>query len=312
MGSAAEFDEPFGVTVDTSNNVYVADFKNCTIRKITSAGVVTTIAGFPRTLGTNDGVGGAARFDFPAAITVDSAGNLYVADSANFTIRKLTPVGTNWVVSTIAGKARFAGYADGTNSDARFLDPDGIAVDVGGNLYVADGENHTLQKVAPVGTNWVVTTLTSSFSSPAGVTVDPATNIYVADLAGDVIVKVSFTGTSWVTTNIAGLFQSSGSTDGTGSAARFFEPNGIAIDTSGAIYVSDSENSTLRKLSPVGASWQVTTLAGSVGGQGAGRMARERTRSLICPAAWRWMPRGIFMWRIPATTPSGYARQRAW
>jgi NHL repeat len=117
---------------------------------------ISTLAGEPFLAGTNDGTGSAARFDDPVGAAVDGAGNLYVGDSANDIIRRVTPAG---VVTTIAGKARISGTNDGTGSAARFNDPFGVAVDGATNLYVADRNNHTIRKLAPIGTNWMVTTL---------------------------------------------------------------------------------------------------------------------------------------------------------
>jgi predicted nucleotidyltransferase len=124
------------VAVDPSGNTYVTDAGNHTIRKITAAGVVTTIAGLAGTSGSADGTGAAARFFLPRGIATDSAGTLYVTDSYNRTIRKVTPAG---VVTTLAGLAGNPGVSDGAGPLARFSSPSGIAVDTAGNLYVADG-----------------------------------------------------------------------------------------------------------------------------------------------------------------------------
>ena len=158
-GSNARFNDPSGVAVDSAGNVYVADSYNDTIRKVTPADVVTTLAGLAGNAGSADGTGSAARFDDPTGVAVDSAGNVYVADDCNSTIRKVTPVGASWEVTTLAGLAGSSGSADGTNSAARFNDPYCVAVDTNGNVYVADYANDTIRKVTPVGTNWVVTTL---------------------------------------------------------------------------------------------------------------------------------------------------------
>ena len=116
-GSAARFYYPRGVAVDSAGNVYVADTGNHTIRKVTPAGVVTTLAGLAGSSGSADGTGSAARFNYPPGVAVDSAGNVYVADTGNHTIRKVTPAG---VVTTLAGLAGSSGSADGTGSAARF------------------------------------------------------------------------------------------------------------------------------------------------------------------------------------------------
>src|SRR5881275_1428763 len=143
-GSQAIFDYPYATAVDGAGNVYVADTYNYTVRKITPAGVVTTLAGTPGVHGSADGTGSAAQFWQPWGIAVDSAGIAYVADQANSTIRKITPAG---VVTTIAGAAGMFGSADGSGSAARFNAPDGIAVDSSGNLYVADTLNSTIRKI---------------------------------------------------------------------------------------------------------------------------------------------------------------------
>jgi streptogramin lyase len=132
----------------TSGNVYVADTFNHTIWKVTPGGVVTTLAGLAGSYGIADGTGSAARFYNPFGVAVDSAGNVYVADSRNHTIRKVTPGG---VVTTLAGLAGSSGSTDGTGSAARFYSPYGVAVDSAGNAYVADTSNHTIRKVTPGG-----------------------------------------------------------------------------------------------------------------------------------------------------------------
>src|SRR5438309_510909 len=143
-GNAASFNGPFGVSVGSAGNVYVADTSNSTIRKITPAGVVSTLAGTAGGRGSDDGTGSVARFNFPAGVTVDSSGNVYVADSSNNTIRKITPAG---VVTTLAGLAPPGARdsADGVGSAARFNDPIGVTVDSAGKVYVADTGNNTIR-----------------------------------------------------------------------------------------------------------------------------------------------------------------------
>ena len=286
-GSTARFNNPSGAAVDTNGNVYVADTINGSIRKVTPAGIVTTIAGSTGSSGSTDGTNNAARFTNPTGIAIDNAGNLYVADYDGETIRKITPVGTNWVVTTIAGSANSYGYTDGTNSAARFHYPTGVAVDTNGNVYVADGYNYTIRKIKPVGTNWVVTTIAGSVGTsgsndgtntaaqfnflsgtPACLAVDRAGNVYVGDNFNDIIRKLTPVGTNWVVTTIAGLAGYSASADGTNSSARFRVPSGVAVDASGNIYVADTDNNTIRKMTPAGTNWVVTTLAGIVGNAG--------------------------------------------
>jgi sugar lactone lactonase YvrE len=270
-GSAAQFFEPYGVAVDSTGNVYVADIGNDTIRKISPGGVVTTLAGTAGAPGSADGTGSAARFDSPIGVAVDSTGNVYVADNYDDTIRKITPGG---VVTTLAGTAGTQGSADGTGSAARFYAPSGVAVDSTGNVYVADTSNDTIREITPGG---VVTTLAGTayepgsadgtgsaarFNGPFGVAVDSTGNVYVADTGNDTIRKITPAG---VVTTLAGTAYEPGSADGTGSAARFNGPFGVAVDSTGNVYVADTLNDTIRKITPGGV---VTTLAGTAGAQG--------------------------------------------
>src|SRR5207237_381812 len=142
----ARFYYPEGVATDSSGNVYVADAYNNTIRKITPAGVVTTLAGLAGSTGSADGTGSAARFSAPWGVATDSSGNVYVADTYNHTIRKITPAG---VVTTLAGLARTLGRHDGPPISARFYYPEGVATDSSGNVYVADQGNSTIRKITP-------------------------------------------------------------------------------------------------------------------------------------------------------------------
>ena len=278
-GNAARFYNPEGVAVDASGNIYVVDNQNCTIRKVSPAGVVSTFAGAAGVPGSADGTGAGASFRFPVGIAVDSAGTLFVGDSGNGTIRKITPTG---VVTTLAGTAGASGTADGTGPAARFSNPAGLAMDSGGNLYVADSGNQTIRKVTPAG---VVTTLAGTpgvresgdgagagagFSRPIGVAVDAAGNVYVADTDNQTIRKVTPAGVISTVAGVAGYW---GSADGTGPGARFYYPEGVAIDGTGNLYVADSSNCEVRKVTAAGV---VTTLAGSaqaygsVDGTGAG------------------------------------------
>ena len=272
-GIAAQFNNPSGVAVDSTGNVYVADSGNHTIRKVTSAGVVTTLAGSAGNPGGDDGTNSTSRFTHPSGVAVDGAGNVFVADTYNDTIRKVTPVGTNWVVTTLAGITGFRGGADGTNSTARFGNPSGVVVDSAGNVYVADSGNHTIRKVTPMG---VVTTLagsagfygsangtnnTAQFNYPSGVAVDSAGNVYVADTNNDTIRKVTPVGTNWVVTTIGGIAGVIGGADGFDSDARFSGPTGIAVDSMGILYVADSGNNRLTKGTPTTLAMPALTIA---------------------------------------------------
>ena len=244
-GSAASFNYPNGVAVDSIGNVYVAEYYK--IRKITPVGVVTTLAG-SGVSGSDDGTGTAASFNSLNGVAVDSTGNIYVADSRDNKIRKITPEG---VVTTLAGSG-VSGSDDGTGAAASFNYPEGVAVDSSGNVYVGDSRNHKIRKITPVG---VVTTLAgsgrqgsrdgtaASFKNPSGVAVDTSGNIYVAD-GNRKIRKITPEG---VVTTLAGSGVS-GSEDGPGSAASFYYPEGVAVDSIGNVYVADNYNNLIRKI----------------------------------------------------------------
>ena len=252
----ARFYVPQGVAVDSIGNLYVVERGNNTIRKITSAGAVTTLAGVPGDEGSTDGIGSVARFAEPKGLAVDNAGNVYVADSNNSTIRKVSPAGS---VTTPAGSAGINGSANGVGPTARFNNPCGVAVDSATNIYVADTWNHTIRKVTPTR---VVTTLVglagnsgsadgmgnaARFNYPSSLAVDSAGNLYVADTYNNTIRKVTPIGTNWVVTTLGGVPGIWGSVDGRGSAARFSNPNCVALDSAGNLYVADFYLNTIRK-----------------------------------------------------------------
>ncbi len=264
----AFFSFPVGVAVDISGNVYVSDTSADTIQKISSSGAVTAVAGVSGQTGTADGSGTAALFNDPTGIFSTSDGTLSVTDNANATIRRITPAG---VVSTFAGSTVNRGNNDATGTAATFSSPMGIAQDTSGNSYVADATNNTIRKISSMG---VVTTLAGSagiagtadgsgsaarFNHPTGLTVDGSGNIYVSDSTNNTIREITSSGS---VTTLAGLAGVMGAADGTGNGALFNNPGGLAVDSSGNIYVADTGNSAVRKITPAGV---VRLLAGLPG-----------------------------------------------
>jgi sugar lactone lactonase YvrE len=222
---------------------------------------VSTLAGSD-TPGLVDGIGSMAKFNYPCGMVLDPAGNLYVSDHSNHSIRKITLGG---IVSTFAGTG-VAGFADGHRLEARFNYPYGLAMDAQGNFYVGDVVNHRIRKISPDG---IVTTLAGSkkgfadrtgtmarFNHPYGVTVDAQNNVYVADSYNNKIRKVAPDGK---VSTLAGN-GNDGFVDGYASEAEFYVPIGIVVDAAGNVYVGDEGNSSIRKITSAG---EVITLAGN-------------------------------------------------
>jgi streptogramin lyase len=210
---------------------------------ITPAGVVSVFAG-ATTPGNTDGTGGAARFNGPTVIAIDSLGNLWVADGTNDEIRKITTPGA--VVTTWAGTGS-AGNANGSGTSASFSDPIGVAVDSSGDVYVADFKNNEIREINASDVVSTFVPVSAGLNGPYGVALDPAGNLYVTDSANQEIRMVT---PNAVVTTIAGSATMTGTTNGTGSAARFKYPFGILVDASGNLYVGDFANNEIRKLVP--------------------------------------------------------------
>lgn len=264
-GSVARFNSPYGIAL-SGTDFYVADTYNQTIRKLTTSGVVSTLAGSAGTSGSLDGTSAAANFYIPKSLVGDGGTNLYVADSYNHTIRKV--VISTGVVSTIAGYGGTPGTTDGTGTAAKFYTPFGITYD-GTDLYVTDTANQTVRKVSTAGvvTTWAGvagtagstndTGTAAKFNYPTGI-VNDGTNLYVADSENHVIRQIVIA--TKVVTTLAGTAGASGSTDGTGAAARFNRPIGLTIDSAGNMYVVDQNYTKIRKVTSAGV---VTTLTAS-------------------------------------------------
>ena len=262
QGINSKFNAPNGITIDKSGNLFVADFGNHIIRKITASGLVSTFAGGNGNgfRGFADGQGTSALFNSPYGVVINESGTLFVADGENHKIRKITSSG---LVTTFAGSS--AAFADGQGLNAKFETPNSIAIDRVGNLYVFDLINHKIRKISTTGN---VTTVAGStlgfadgqgtqaqFANAGALTVDSAGNIFVADSSNNKIRKITPDGS---VTTIAG--GSRGFDDGLGTVARFFFPSGITIDSTGNLFVIDRGNKKVRKISPSGL---VTTIAGT-------------------------------------------------
>lgn len=265
--SAGRFNYLTGLCTDKAGNVYVTDAAANTIRKITPAGVVTTIAGTAGTTGSADGNGPDARFNGPEGLVIDNDGNLYIADAFNYTIRKLTPDGT---VITIAGRPGKRGHTDGAPGAATFYDPEDLVFDKNGNIFVADGDGNEIRKIAPDGTvsTFAGTVVSGTddgvgsaarFDGPYGITIDPSGNLWVSDFYNNAIREITPDGTVTTVAGKAGYYNY-GFADGTAAKARFSFPLGLVSDPNGNIYVADSYNNAIRKVTPAGV---VTTVSGN-------------------------------------------------
>jgi sugar lactone lactonase YvrE len=246
---SATFNNPYGLAIDGRGNIYVGDVANHRIRKISPDGMVTTFAGGKK--GFSDRAGKWAMFNHPYGIAVDSRNNIYVADSYNNRVRKITPDGD---VTTFAGNGG-DGFVDAHGLEAQFYVPIGIAVDAKGNVYIGDEGNSSIRKITPSGH---VSTLAGNgnysfmdgegkhaeFNAPGGIAIDSSGNLYVADYMNNCIRKVTASGK---VSKIAGNLKK-GFADGDASKAQFHYPFGIAVDDKGVVYVGDRSNHRIRKI----------------------------------------------------------------
>ena len=260
---------PVGVAVDSAGNLFIADSQNSRIRKVAPTGVITTVAGRERWGYRGDGgLAVHARLDSPSGVTVDSAGNLFIADEGNNRIRKVDPAG---VITTVAGTgARGYGGDGGPAVNAKLASPDGVATDGAGNLFIADEGNFRIRKVNSAG---VITTVAGTGEQgfgkdggpavqtplwdPVGVAVDSAGNLFIADRARNRIRKVDSAG---VITTVAGTgARGYGGDGGPAVRAQIDGPRGVATDRAGNLFIADSDNNRIRRVDSAGV---ITTIAG--------------------------------------------------
>jgi len=253
---SARFSSPAGLVFDVAGNLYVADQRNQTIRKITPDGQVSTVAGAPQQDGLADGLGSTARFTLPTALAIDRAGHLIVADSYNLRIRRIDPAGLVTTIATVP-----FGQNDGRSAGMFVVG--GVTIDGAGNLYATNGVG--TRRIAPAGELALlegVDRVDGMFGTrlflPRGMTIDPAGTVWLIDLGWG----ISRLGPDGALVAVAGAPRVVGSADGTGAAARFPNPRALAADAAGNLYVADTGNDMVRKVTPAGV---VTTVVGATG-----------------------------------------------
>src|ERR1051326_6029592 len=270
--TAAELNTPFGVAVDAAGNFYIAEWSNHRVRKVDTSGVITTIAGIGIAgFGGDGGPATEAALNSPEGVAVDSAGNVYIADSFNNRVRKIDTSGT---ITTIAGTGEPRYTGEGVATQVGLNDPSGIAIDRSGNIYIADNSSHRVRKLSGDTISTIAGTGIAGFSgdggpatsaqvyNPTHLAIDPAGNIYVADYINNRVRKINTAGTittvaGSATPNNQGGYSGDG---GPATSAQFNKPAGIAIDGSGNLYIADAGNDRVRKVSA--SNGVVQTIAG--------------------------------------------------
>ena len=260
----AQLSTPYGVALDSDNNLYIADGRNNRIRKVTaSTGFISTVAGGGSALGDN-GPATSAQLSSPRGVAVDSDGNLYIADTSNNRIRKVDTAG---MITTVVGDGTKGSSGDGGAATSAKLDaPYGVAVDSDNNIYIAEYNNHRVRKVDTSATPWTISRVAGTESrisgyngdggaateawlnAPIGVAVDGSGNIYITDLLNERIRKVDGDGNI---STVAGTGTPGYNGDGCrATTAQISSPYGVAVDGSGNVYIADGDNNRIRKIGP--------------------------------------------------------------
>ncbi len=298
-GTNASFDGPHGIALDSSTNIYVGDYSSGLVRKVSPSGVVTTLAsGF----GANNAVGVCvdssnnvyvvrpitgtvvkitqagstsvfvSGLTSPNALAIDSSNNIFVTEFGNEAIYEITPGGVANLVAGFPGKA---GSVDGTNNDARFNHPWGVAVDSAENLFISDSTNCTIRLVSQSGTNWVVTTIAGQagqpghadgfgtntlFDAPTGITVDSVGNVYVCDRLNQCVRKLTRWGNGWSVSTVGNVIS-------TPNVTGFVGPRGIVVDGANNLYIAAPQTDTIQKAFPVMAIYTFQPNSGFEGSQ---------------------------------------------
>jgi len=266
----ADIANPYSTVVDASGNVYIADRVNNRIRKVNTAGIISTYAGNGVAGFSGDGgLATNANLQNPQGIAIDAAGNLYIADKSNHRIRK---VNTSGIISTIAGTGTGGFSGDGgLATSANLQNPFSVAVDASGNVYIADASNSRIRKVNTTG---IISTyagngsfgfsgdgaaaIAAQLDAPTGVAIDGSNNLYIADQSNNRIRKVNVAGdiSTFAGTGVSG-FSGDG---GTATSAKLFNPIGVAVDASSNVYIADLDNNRIRKINTLG---DISTIAGT-------------------------------------------------
>jgi DNA-binding beta-propeller fold protein YncE len=245
-GTSSALKTPSGTAADASGNVYIADASNNVVEKLTPGGTLSIFAGSPIHIGLpTPGPATSSNLDHPEGVAVDSAGNVYIADTTNSLIDKVTPSGT---LSIFAGKRGSIGAptpGPATSSDLNH--PGGVAVDGSGNVYIADTTNNVVEKVTPSGTLSIL--VGSGLSSPEGVAADGSGNVYVADTGNNKVEKMTAGGTL---SAIAGTGTSGAPTQGPATSSNLAAPTGVAVDSSGDVFIADRGNQRVEKVTAAG------------------------------------------------------------